>query len=135
MRNCIGPYLDRQPAAPLHVAVVGGAGAGKSTVVNMLTGAGAAEANPQAGFTRHPIAYTSANGTPGWPAHLGFLGPLNRLSEAVPANLDEDVYQVRRITQDPMSAGMLKDFVVWDTPDMTTWATLVGKSSRGEVSA
>jgi hypothetical protein len=122
VRNCIGPYLDRQPATPLHVAVVGGAGAGKSTVVNMLTGAGAAEANPQAGFTRHPIAYTSANGTPGWPAHLGFLGPLNRLSEAVPASLDEDVYQVRRITQDPMSAGMLKDFVVWDTPDMTTWA-------------
>src|SRR5262249_41640263 len=62
VRNCIGPYLDSQPAAPLHVAVVGGAGAGKSTVANLLSGAVAAEANPQAGFTRHPIAYTSANG-------------------------------------------------------------------------
>ena len=28
VRNCIGPYLDGQPPLPLHVAVVGGAGAG-----------------------------------------------------------------------------------------------------------
>ena len=42
VRNCIGPFLDDQPPAPLHVAVVGGAGAGKSTVVNLLIGTGAA---------------------------------------------------------------------------------------------
>ena len=58
VRNCIGPLLDDQPPVPLHVVVVGGAGAGKSTVANLLSGATAAEANPQAGFTRHPIAYT-----------------------------------------------------------------------------
>src|SRR5919109_1168083 len=63
VRNCIGPYLDEQPATPLHAVVVGGAGAGKSTVVNLLHGAVVAETNPQAGFTRHPIAYTSGNGT------------------------------------------------------------------------
>ena len=70
--------LDDQPAAPLHVAVLGGAGAGKSTVANMLSGALAAEANPQAGFTRHPIAYASVNGVLSWAGHLGFLGPLQR---------------------------------------------------------
>src|SRR5687768_5823726 len=59
VRNCIGPVLDEQAPVPLHVAVVGGAGAGKSTVANLLSGAAAAEANPQAGFTRHPVAYTS----------------------------------------------------------------------------
>jgi hypothetical protein len=122
VRNCIGPYLDDQPPTPLHVAVVGGAGAGKSTVVNFLTGAAAAEANPQAGFTRHPIGYTTANGAVRWPAHLGFLGPLQRLPEPGPSNLDEDVYQVRRVTSDPMSASVLKDYVIWDCPDMTTWA-------------
>ena len=63
VRNCIGPFLDGQPPTPLHVAVVGGAGAGKSTVANLLSGVAIAEANPQAGFTRHPVAYTSANGT------------------------------------------------------------------------
>jgi hypothetical protein len=122
VRNCIGPFLDDQPPAPLHVAVVGGAGAGKSTVVNLLTGAGAAEANPQAGFTRHPIAYTYVNGSLCWPAHLGFLGPLQRLPESGPANLDEDVYQIRQVAPDPMGSRVLKDYVIWDCPDMTTWA-------------
>jgi hypothetical protein len=100
---------------------VGGAGAGKSTVVNLLSGAVVAETNPQAGFTRHPIAYTGVNGTP-WPAHLGFLGSLQRLSEASPACLDEDVYQVRDIDPDPFGSNLLKDFIIWDCPDMTTWA-------------
>jgi hypothetical protein len=121
VRNCIGPFLDGQPASPLHIAVVGGAGAGKSTVANLLTGVPAAEANPQAGFTRHPIAYTSANGTLTWPAHLGFLGPLQRLAQPAPANLDADVYQVRRVPADA-GLGLLERFIVWDCPDMTTWA-------------
>src|SRR5207302_5240334 len=122
VRNCVGPFLDHQPATPVHVAVVGGAGAGKSTVVNLLTGAGAAEANPLAGFTRHPVAYVNANGPLTWPAHFGFLGPLQRLTEPEPANLDKDVYQVRRVEEEPTSATLLKDFVIWDCPDMTTWA-------------
>jgi hypothetical protein len=122
VRNCIGPWLDDQPPVPLHVAVVGGAGAGKSTVANLLSGAPAAEANPQAGFTRHPIAYTSTNGPLAWSGHLGFLGSLQRLSEPAPSSLDADVYQVRRVPPDPTSYDLLKDFVVWDCPDMTTWA-------------
>ncbi len=122
VRNCIGPFLDAEPPTPLHVAVVGGAGTGKSTVVNLLSGTAAAESNPQAGFTRHPIAYTSANGTLRWPAHAGFLGPLQRLQDSKPSNLDQDVYQVRRITPDPAGSALLKEFVLWDCPDMTTWA-------------
>ncbi len=122
VRNVVGPYLDAQPSSPLHVVVVGGAGAGKSTVANMLAGAVVAEANPQAGFTRHPIAYTSATGPINWAAHLGFLGPLTRLTQASPSSLDEDVYQVRRVPSDPTSFDLFRDFVVWDCPDMTTWA-------------
>src|SRR6516165_4429087 len=122
VRNCLGPFLNDQPPTPLHVAVVGGAGAGKSTVANFLTGSVAAEANPQAGFTRHPIVYTSANGVLSWPAHLGFLGPLRRLPQAAPANLDADVYQVRRVNTEPGTFSLLSNFVVWDCPDMTTWA-------------
>jgi hypothetical protein len=122
VRNCLGPYLDSQPASPLHVVVVGGAGAGKSTVANMLSGCTEAEANPQAGYTRHPIAYTSTTGPINWAAHLGFLGPLTRLTQASPSSLDEDVYQVRRVPADPSSFDLLREFVVWDCPDMTTWA-------------
>jgi hypothetical protein len=123
VRNCIGPFLDDQPARPLHIAVLGGAGAGKSTVANMLSGNAAAEANPQAGFTRHPIAFTSANGHIHWPDHVGFLGPLRLLSDQSPSNLDEDVYQVRRVPMDEHSQVLLQNFVVWDCPDMTTWAS------------
>ena len=122
VRDCIGPFLDDQPARPLHVVVVGGAGAGKSTVANLLSGAIAAETNPQAGFTRHPVAYTSDNGTLNWTGHLGFLGPLQRLPQPGPANLDADVYQVRHVPSDETSLHLLKDFVIWDCPDMTTWA-------------
>src|SRR5579884_626028 len=121
VRNCIGAALDEQPAVPLHVAVVGGAGAGKSTVANFLSGAQVAEANPQAGFTRHPIAYTSMTGPLNWTGHLGFLGPLQRLNEPSPSSLDEDVYQIRRVPTDPERFDLLKDFVIWDCPDMTTW--------------
>src|SRR5262245_63721250 len=98
VRNVVGPFLDGQPATPLHIAVVGGAGAGKSTIVNFLVGATVAEANPQAGYTRHPTAYIPGPGPLNWPAHLGFLGPLQRLAQAAPADLDQDVYQVRRIS-------------------------------------
>jgi 50S ribosome-binding GTPase len=126
VRNCIGPFLNDQPPVPLHIAVVGGAGTGKSTVANLLSGAAAAEANPQAGFTRHPIVYTSSTGPLNWTGHLGFLGPLQRAPQESPASLDADVYQVRRVPADPTSFDLLKDFVVWDSPDMTTWAAAGG---------
>ncbi len=122
VRNCVGPAIDDQPPTPLHVVVMGGAGAGKSTVANLISGAQAAEANPQAGFTRHPIAYTNATGALSWAGHIGFLGPLQRLTNPAPSSLDEDVYQVRRVPADPTTFDLLKDFVVWDCPDMTTWA-------------
>src|SRR5438067_13593078 len=120
VRNVLGPFLEKQPAEPLHVAVVGGAGSGKSTVANFLIGTGAAEANPQAGFTRHPVAYIRGDQQLKWPSSVGFLGPLQRLSQPAPSNLDEDVYQIRRVT--PEGPGLLDEFVVWDCPDMTTWA-------------
>jgi hypothetical protein len=133
-RNAVGPFLDDQPATPIHVVVVGGAGAGKSTVANMLSGAPAAEANPQAGFTRHPIAYTSVNGPLSWSGYVGFLGPLQLLPKPGPASIDADVYQVRRVPAEGPS-GLPTDFVIWDCPDMTTWAATGYVSRLLEVAA
>jgi energy-coupling factor transporter ATP-binding protein EcfA2 len=122
MRNVIAPFLEGQGPAPLHVAVVGGAGAGKSTVANMLCGAVLAESNPQAGFTRHPVAYANAASLIVLPSSLGFLGSLQRLSKADASSLDADVYQLRRVSQEAGQFGVLDKFLVWDCPDMTTWA-------------
>lgn len=121
-RNVIGPSANGQPAKPLFVAVVGGAGTGKSTVVNFLAGAVVADANPQAGFTRHPTAFVPSALSAPWPSHLGFLGPLQRLGDDKPANLDEDVFQVKRIPT-PTGSDAMAEFVLWDCPDMTTWAS------------
>src|SRR5438270_4674661 len=111
VRNVVGPFLDGGAATPLHIAVVGGAGTGKSTVVNFLVGSPVAEANPQAGYTRHPTAYLQANTSSGWAGHLGFLGPLRKLDQPAPGNLDEDVYQVRRLPGHVPSP--LGDVVIW----------------------
>lgn len=135
VRNVIAPFLEGYPPQPLHVAVVGGAGAGKSTVANLLSGAILAESNPQAGFTRHPVAYASAYGSLNWPAGLGFLGPLRRLSGQEPSNLDADVYQVRRVNYEPEQFSVLDRYVVWDCPDMTTWASAGYVSRLLEVAA
>jgi energy-coupling factor transporter ATP-binding protein EcfA2 len=121
-RNVIGPSVDGQKETPLFVAVVGGAGAGKSTVVNFLAGVVVADANPQAGFTRHPTAFVPEANRGSWPTQLGFLGPLVRINEVKPANVDEDVYQVKRLGAGKTDASMI-DFVIWDCPDMTTWAS------------
>jgi len=121
-RNVIGPKIEGQQAKPLFIAIIGGAGAGKSTVVNFLAGAVVADANPQAGFTRHPTAFLPANLGVSWPSTDGFLGPLQRLSDEKPASVDEDVYQVKRMA--PIEgAEPFSDFVIWDCPDMTTWAS------------
>jgi hypothetical protein len=122
VRNVIAPFLEGQGPMPLHVAVVGGAGAGKSTVANMLCGAVLAESNPQAGFTRHPVAYAYATSNIAWPSSLGFLGSLQRLNKAEASSLDADVYQLRRVSQEAGQFGVLDKYLVWDCPDMTTWA-------------
>src|SRR5262245_11295431 len=76
IRNQIAPQLDGTVPPPLFLAVVGGAGSGKSTIANLLCGAVVAEANPQAGFTRHPIAYSNSDNISGWPNGSGFLHSL-----------------------------------------------------------
>ncbi len=145
LRNQVGPFLQGRSALPLHVAVVGGAGTGKSTVVNFLIGRSVAEANPQAGFTRHPVAYVAVGSDQVNTLNDGVLGPLKAIPGPTPSDRDEDVFQVRQVTpvstqhsglstQDsvpltpspspPRGEGRnepLHDAVVWDCPDMTTW--------------
>lgn len=112
VRNYLLPCLQSSPPEHWHVAVVGGAAVGKSTVVNILLGRPVAETNPQAGYTRHPTAFCVAG--------LSFTQPLTVLRQVpgpVPGNTDEDIFDIRIV---PASSDWPNQLVVWDNPDMTT---------------
>ncbi|QVL34422.1 GTPase domain-containing protein [Telmatocola sphagniphila] len=121
VRNTLGPAIEKNSDQPLHIAVVGGAGTGKSTVVNFVVGSKVTESNAQAGYTRHPIGFGSLSPSilASW-GTLGFLGKLKRQDGPLPASLDEDVYQFRQVKfqQSPLP----ENCVIWDCPDVTTWA-------------
>src|SRR5262249_31402101 len=56
------------------------------------------------------------------PPPLAFRAPRKLLAGPGPASLDADVYQVRRVAGEAGAFTLLESFVVWDCPDMTTWA-------------
>lgn len=112
IRNYYLRYWTGNLSDAWHVAVVGGGGAGKSTVVNILLGQPLAEANPQSGYTRHPTAFclnvslvTNA------------LPQLRCVLQPVPGNIDEDIFDVRSVKG---SIDLPPSLVIWDNPDMTT---------------
>jgi len=122
LRNQVAPFLEKRPTQPLYVAVVGGAGTGKSTVVNFLIGRSAAETNPQAGFTRHPVAYVTVASPYVDQLTNGILGPLISIPGPCPSDRDEDVFQVRQVAlASEADTEPLRQAVIWDCPDMTTW--------------
>ncbi len=119
--NHIHPFLMGIGAKDLQIAIVGGAGSGKSAVANLLLGKVIAESNPQAGFTRHPIAYVQPGGAmPRTVDRNDRIGRLAKLTEPKPGDYDHDIYQVRMFTLNNQSP-VHQRIVVWDCPDMTTW--------------
>src|SRR3954467_835117 len=90
LANPFAPAFNRRR----HVAVFGGAGAGKSTAANILVGADVAEVNAQAGYTRRPTAvlHSSLIDISEWPTRLG---PLARLDDAADPNQDADFFAVK----------------------------------------
>lgn len=126
VRNSVLPYIAGRSAVPLHIAVVGGAGVGKSTVTNFLIGQVLAEANPQAGYTRHPTAFIPPPETLQRIAPDGKVGPLQHHAQPTSADKDQDIFQSRQLAA-PISG--LDGTIVWDCPDMTTWRA-TGYSTR-----
>lgn len=125
VRNVLRPFLGGVSThGPLHIAVVGGAGTGKSSVVNLLLGRAVAESNPQAGFTRHPVAYMAKTSSAVWRNTDGLLSPLRLLEKPQPSNVDENVYQIREFLPAAGDDGLFRQTVVWDCPDVTTWHSI-----------
>lgn len=103
-----------------QVMVFGGAGAGKSSTVNIIAGVDVAEVNAQAGYTRHPSAIYLAEAdadAASWPSKIGRL---TRLDQPTPGDVDEDCYDTRPVQEPPVDPAFLSQHVVWDCPDLTT---------------
>ncbi|MFO0864982.1 MAG: hypothetical protein U0744_10080 [Gemmataceae bacterium] len=114
VRNVLGPAPEKQPALPLCRGRRG-RGAGKSTVSNMLMGAILAESNPQAGFTRHPIAYIKGDLEFNH-RRSAFSGPLRRLNGSGIRAARSGRVAGARVSVDPDQLSMLDKYVVWDCP-------------------
>jgi hypothetical protein len=119
-RNAFMSFYKNDSHDLFHIAVIGGAGTGKSTIVNFLVGTEVADRNPQAGYTRHPIGYTASDHRPDKQFHNGRLGPLTLLTRPTAPNLDEDVCQIRDLSSAAADKDFLRNIVVWDCPDITT---------------
>jgi hypothetical protein len=119
-RNAFRSFFEQDSRDLFHIAVIGGAGTGKSTIVNFLVGAEVADRNPQAGYTRHPIGYTASARRFDKQLRNGRLGPLAVLTRPTAPNLDEDVFQIRDLSSAAADQNFLRNIVVWDCPDITT---------------
>lgn len=118
-RYRFAPPAGKMMTERLHVMVFGGAGAGKSTIANILVGAEVAEANAQAGYTKHPVSYYRSDREDIdelWPERLGTL---SRFDGHEPANVDRDHFGYRRLSDDIPDPGFFRRHVVWDCPDLT----------------
>lgn len=113
------PPTGRMLTERIHVMTFGGAGAGKSTVTNTILSADLAEVNPQAGYTRHPVAFLKSDierPSELWPERLGLL---LRHDSAERANIDDHRFGWRRLHGELADPGFLRRHVVWDCPDLT----------------
>jgi hypothetical protein len=134
-RGRFAPSSAPMIAGRLHVMVFGGAGAGKSTVANTLVGGGVADVNPQAGYTRHPIALYCADDSstePLWPESIGTLA---RDDAGAPSNVDHDIFGYRSVAGACDAAEFLQRYVVWDCPDLTTKDSLYYQTRVTEIAA
>ncbi|HEB94913.1 MAG TPA: hypothetical protein ENI96_00610 [Sedimenticola thiotaurini] len=108
---------------PRQLVVIGPTQSGKSTLVNLLLGAQAAQASPLAGFTRHAQGFLCGTGAEGWSGVLQRLLPdWERLPAADQAGARGDQYSVQAVVTDPAPWGR-EPLLVWDTPDFDSVAS------------
>jgi len=107
--------IAETPALPPQIVVIGPTQAGKSTVVNLLLGTDAAEANALAGFTRHPQGFATDPLDEEQSTIIDRLLP--ELERVPPEALADDELQRYAITTIDAPEAVVRPAVFWDTPD------------------
>ncbi len=124
-------YAQSTGNKPLHIAVIGGAGAGKSTTVQKILGSDFVYTgiNPQAGFTRHGIGFVTVgkDERTHWDFDT-FSHPFLKRYESLQLgevglspDTDRDIYQIAKYHA--AARPYLNNIVLWDMPDVTTYAS------------
>ena len=109
--------VDKDPRllkAALQVAVVGPTQAGKSTLINWLTGLDLAQASPIAGFTVHPQGFYFPSDTNDESAIADYFHGYRRVA---PENLDHATLDCYSLIPAEAPTPALKRMTIWDTPD------------------
>jgi len=124
---------------PVHVSLLGGTNTGKSTVLNLLLGRGAAGMNVTARFSQHPEGYRFASLGDSWIDDFPtrFAGYARHRDEHPPRQSDADLaagrYRTAIALLDPSRTGAgagagapafapptATTAVLWDVPDFST---------------
>lgn len=118
-RKSVGSAHPTAQGRPPQVAVLGPTQTGKSTVVNLLLGASAAEVSPLAGFTVHPHGFCTDGDAErsAWAASL-FPGWRRR----DPHELVREDLAAYTLTDMGAPPPPLPPCVIWDTPDFDSLA-------------
>lgn len=126
LRHAAPPASIDAPAAAsgiAHLAVIGPTQVGKSTVVNALLGAPAAEVSPLAGFTVHPQGFWVGGEAPPGPIVDGLFSGRRRVA---PGELSRAALDTFALAPAPPGSDLRIAFagesaaqpvIVWDTPD------------------
>jgi hypothetical protein len=117
-------------ARPVHVAVIGPTQTGKSSIVNALLGAPAAEVSPLAGYTIHPHAFWCGDA----PLPADCDAWLRNMRRVDPAALSRDALDTFTVRPAP-SGAIRADLVLWDTPDFDSLAAQTYQQGLLEVLA
>ncbi len=108
----IRPTLD---ALPPQLVVMGPTQAGKSTVVNLLLGAEAAQSSPLAGFTRHAQGFADA------PPDQTLIAAIDALLAGLERRdcnaLSDQQLDQYCLTSADDADPVRQSIVIWDTPD------------------
>lgn len=109
-----GHLLTEDKQFPLQIAVIGPTQAGKSSVVNLLTGSDVADVSPLAGHTVHPHGYCNQVTVADCAGLQNYFGRFQQLSQQQLSASRYDCYSVAELSA---PSTLLPASVLWDTPD------------------
>jgi hypothetical protein len=111
-------WLRQYPEPPCHIAILGPTQAGKSSVLNWLTGASLAAVSPLAGYTVHAQGFAMTGDATAFARIDRYFHAYRRCDRAALNPEHFDSFSLDLAPPNSMDRGNpLTGTIVWDTPD------------------